>query len=189
MNTRIMTALIVLFALLLSTRVIHAQTYGGTATTTINVLHPLNGTIIDQRTFSNTVLVFIDNSVPGETNPKNLVVAPSINEVGLEGQLSLSSAIRFDGFLAQYWTLQITGSTITGTLVEDHREEALAANLLNSLDLNLLPAGLRFVTSLAVAEGTALSGTLTNGQISLTVQGNTVDTFHPFTTTISAFRQ
>jgi hypothetical protein len=186
-----------------------AQTvYQGETVVAVQVLDPLSGRAISQDRFRHAVQVVVDRRLAGggqrESNPFNL----AINPVGVptqEGQFSIFSAIPFYDprnvrdqrdlldprridFLIQYWQFQKDGARISGSLVDSHRQEALAVNLLNAVDLNLLPVGLRFATPLAMVEGTTLQGTIDGTQVDLRLSGNTVDSFHPFEARIVATR-
>ena len=62
-----------------------------------------------------------------------------------------------------YWNLTLNGAALTGTLAQDHREEAAAFNLL-AAHVELAPCFPQFgtfVNQLAIAEGATLTGTIT----------------------------
>ena len=186
----------VILVLSLGKALAQERIYQGTATTTIAVLHPLSGAVIEQQTFTKAIQVIVGLPARGESNRINLVIVPTPSEPTVfneEGQFSLYSAVEFIGrgqsFLAQYWDLNLTGSTLTGVLTNTHVAEALALNLINSVDLNLLFAGLRSVTSLPMErQVTMLNGTLTERQAQLQLEGHTTDLAHAFVSTISAVR-
>ena len=184
------------------------QVYQGQAVIAVQVLHPLSGQAVSQDRFEHPVQVVVAAPLAGggrqESNPFNLAINP-LGPPTQEGQFGIFSAIPFYDprdvrdprdladprridFLIQYWQLQQNGAGISGQLVDSHTQEALAVNLLNSVDLNLLPVGMRFVTTLAMVEGTTLQGTLDANQVRLRLSGNTVDSFHPFEAEIVATR-
>jgi subtilisin len=174
-------------------------TFQGTITTTIAALHPGTGGILDLQTFSKNVDVFVGQPAAAgglvEANPVNLVIFPSASSnLGEEGQMAIFSAFPFafnDGsqLLVQYWTLALEGNHIAGSLMDNHVREALALNLINSLDLNLALVGIRSVTTLALdVQITTLTGTIDANQVRLTIQGATTDRAHWFFSEIVANR-
>jgi RTX calcium-binding nonapeptide repeat (4 copies) len=128
-----------------------------------------------------------------DPNPINLILG-QLDLLGniAPGSINLASAARLrftpiNSRILHYWNLGINGTTITGTLVDDHAGEAAGFNLLGALT-NIGLGGCNFPTQLAIAEGTTLTGTATPQTIQLTIQGNTSDTLHPFTAQITANR-
>ena len=108
------------------------------------------------------------------------------------GSINLSSAARFrftsiNSAILPYWTLALNGTALTGTLTQDHAEEAAAFNLL-AANIFLGGLGCSFPSQLAIAEGATLTGTATPQAIQLRIQGNANDTFHPFVAEITANR-
>jgi hypothetical protein len=196
----------VIGCIVLATTVAHAQTepadvYQGVATTTVAVLDPLSGQPVKQDTFQHNVQVLVGQPVSAngqpENNPFNLIIGPPPGESQLqEGQFGIFSALSATvpleagpaPFLFRYWELQAAGGQVSGTLVQDHVEEAAALNLLNSIDLNLLLVNIPFVMSLAMVEGTTLQGTIDGTQAVLRIEGNTTDLAHPFVAEVAATR-
>jgi hypothetical protein len=111
------------------------------------------------------------------------------------GSVNMTSAARFRfspirSQILQYWRLALNGTALTGTLVEDQREEGAAFNLL-AAHVELLacqPQFGTFVNQLPIAEGSTLTGTITAQAIQLRIVGNTLDTFHPFVAEFTAAR-
>ena len=120
----------------------------------------------------------------GQTNVLGSIVPGSV-------YISSASRLRFtpiNSSILQYWNLALNGTALTGTLVNSHSGEAAALNLL-AVNTNFgVVLGCTLPNQLAIAVGTALAGTITPQAISLTIQGNTEDTFHPFTAQITANR-
>jgi hypothetical protein len=190
----------------LATTIAHAQpaqveVYQGIATTTVAVLDPLSGQPRKQDTFQHNVQVLVGPPASAggqdENNLFNLIVAPPPGESQVaEGQFGIVSALPATvpleagpaPFLFRYWELQAAGGRVTGTLVQDHAEEAAALNLLNSVDINLLLVNIPIVMPLAMVEGTRLQGTIDGTQALLRIEGNTVDLAHPFVADIAATR-
>lgn len=131
-----------------------------------------------------------------ERNPFNLVLGQTtVAGTTAPGSVSAVSAARFRfsamrSLTLQYWNLALNGSAVTGTLVEDHREEGAAVNLLAAWQ-ELVPCQPQlgsYVNQLAIAEGATLSGTVTPQQAQLRISGRTIDTFHSFAAEITATR-
>jgi hypothetical protein len=90
----------------------------------------------------------------------------------------------------QYFSLALAGPSVTGTLLEDHREEAAAGNLL-AHQVQLVPCRpeLGFYNNQsAIAEGATIRGTITDQTVQLHIEGNIVDTTRPFAADITANR-
>lgn len=128
-----------------------------------------------------------------DPNPISLILGQT-NVAGTiaPGSISLSSSARLrftpiNSAILHYWDLALSGTTLTGRLVHDHAEEAAAFNLLGA-NIFLGGLGCSFPSQLAIAEGATLTGTATPQTIQLQIQGNTNDTFHPFTAQITANR-
>lgn len=128
-----------------------------------------------------------------DPNPINLILGQTdVLGTIAPGSISLSSSARLrftpiNSRILHYWNLALNGTALTGTLVDDHAEEAAAFNLL-SANIFLGFGTCNFPSQLAIAEGAALTGTATPQTIQLQIQGNTNDTFHPFTAQITANR-
>jgi hypothetical protein len=129
----------------------------------------------------------------GDPNPINLVLGQTnVGGTIAPGSINLSSAARFrftsiNSAILPYWTLALNGAALTGTLTQDHAEEAAAFNLL-AANIFLGGLGCSFPSQLAIAEGATLTGTATPQTIQLRIQGNANDTFHPFVAEITANR-
>ena len=128
-----------------------------------------------------------------DPNPINLILGQTdLLGTIAPGSISLSSSARLrftsiNSSILHYWDLALNGTSIAGRLVNDHAEEAAAFNLL-AANIFLGGLGCSFPSQLAIAEGATLTGTATPQTIQLTIQGNTNDTFHPFTAQITANR-
>ncbi|MEV7283669.1 hypothetical protein AB0O01_03705 [Streptomyces sp. NPDC093252] len=125
-----------------------------------------------------------------EDNPFTLVMA--VGQPDDAGAVSLwSSAVsavsgqdlagnpRDPDLLLTYWDMEWDDGEVTGRLIDDHTDQAVALNLLNwpaqtvpcRDDLGQLPLGFPH----ALGEGTTLGGDLDTDSASLTVQGGTGD--------------
>jgi hypothetical protein len=91
-----------------------------------------------------------------------------------------------NSLILQYWNLSLNGTALTGRLADDHTGEAAAFSLLGVRFFDGVTCTLP--TQLAIAEGTTLTGTVTQQSITLRIVGNTNDTFHAFTAEITATR-
>lgn len=110
------------------------------------------------------------------------------------GAIQLDTAQRFGAtsppLVLQYFALAFDGTAFSGTLVEDHREESAAANLLShAVELVACRPSLGvFNNQSAIAEGARISGTITDQAVRLHVEGNTTETTRPFVADIAAVR-
>lgn len=184
-----------------------SATYTGTLTTTVRYL-TVCGTFLGDDTTQLAVQVIaqpplqptplspdLPAAVGREQNPIHLNVGQTTVNGNLErGSISLASALRFGGtspgLILQYWNLQYDGQNLTGTLAQDHREEAAAINLLSS-PTELVPCQSQFgfiPNMLAIAEGATIEGTLTGNAAQLRIRGVTVDGTRPFVADIAANR-
>jgi len=134
-------------------------------------------------------------AVGNENNPINLVVGQTTVGDNLAlGSIFLSSAFRYGAtspaVILQYWNLALRGTSLTGTLGQDHREEAAAANLLSANKKLGCFGGASFVfpNQYDISEGTTLTGTLTRNAVNLQITGNTFDGSRPFVSNITASR-
>lgn len=117
-----------------------------------------------------------------EANPFSLTIAPLSEDSTKDGAMELYSAIPYNidaGFLAQYWRLQLTGKSLTGTLINPFTSEGLSANLLNSR--REVSVGLWRSWVYDIGRGTRLFGTVSRDAIRLRITGNTTDASRPFT--------
>ena len=133
--------------------------------------------------------------VGADPNPVNIVLGQTTAAGSIApGAVLVSSAVRFratsPGLILRYWSLALAGTALTGTLVEDNREQAAAANLLSATaDLvPCMPQFGSFPNQEPIAEGATLTGTLTATEVRLRITGNTVNTLRPFTAEIVAVR-
>jgi hypothetical protein len=193
--------------------VVPSRTYTGTMAVTEHILSycSLSNTPVDTGTRQTTMpaivttgppkvpqaaspFLFLPPPVGLETNPINLLVTEPDAYLNAEGALFLGSAETFAGtspsLILQYWDLRLSGTALTGTLTQDHKEEAAALNLL-STELELVPCRpslgeIGFV--LPVAEGATLTGTLTEHQATLHVEGHTYDGSRTFVADVTASR-
>jgi hypothetical protein len=97
------------------------------------------------------------------------------------GSVFLNSVLRFGAtsppLILKYWDLAVDGARITGTLVDDQRGQAAAANLL-AAQSELVPCRPNlgvFPNQYGIARGATLAGTLTPTSADLTVRGQTID--------------
>ena len=135
------------------------------------------------------------NAGQREDNPFHFSVSPyPLSATGEEGHFSLLSAgINLQGsltgeLLIQYWQLSRTGNSISGTLTNPQNSLAASANLINLP--HHIPGGAGFTIPMpfAISQGTAFSGTLTDQEIQIQVEGNVIDGVHPFRSAIVAKR-
>lgn len=183
-----------------------AGDFSGTLSTTVRYLSVCTGQAIADQTSQIASKITISPAlqpnpadlpadVP-ERNPFNLVLGQTtVAGTTATGSLSVVSAARFRfsairSLVLQYWNLALNGTALTGTLVQDHREEGAAFNLLAAWQ-EVVPCQPQFgsyVNQLAIAEGATLTGTVTPQQIQLRISGATIDTFHRFAAEITATR-
>ncbi|MBI5106673.1 MAG: hypothetical protein HZB46_17110 [Solirubrobacterales bacterium] len=128
-----------------------------------------------------------------ETNPFNLVLDRGTGTgTGGHDGVELLSAMRITntGGVLQYWDLRLDGTSLSGELVDEHRAEASAANLLYS-PKDLIECQLQFGMlpfAWAIKKGTTLAGTVTETSAQVTITGNVVGDIRPFTATLTATR-
>jgi Ni/Co efflux regulator RcnB len=134
-------------------------------------------------------------AVGTENNPIHLFVGePTVSEQTVAGSISLASAERFNGtspnVILQYWQLALSGSALSGTLVQDHREESAAYNLLAAPEelVGCQPQYGFYPNQYAIAEGSKLSGTITDSAVQLQISGNVVQGTRPFAASLTANR-
>jgi hypothetical protein len=180
--------------------------FTGTLTTTVRYLSVCTGQVLGDQTTQIPSKITISpalqpnpNDLPADTperNPINLLLGQT-NVAGTiaPGSINLASAARFRfsairSLTLQYWNLAITGNAITGTLVQDHREEGAAFNLLAAHQelLACQPSFGTYVNQLPIAEGATLTGSITAQQVQLRIVGRSFDTFRQFTAEIAAAR-
>ena len=133
--------------------------------------------------------------VGADDNPLNLKLHQSTTAAGIApGAISLGSALLFNStspsVILRYWGLGFDGTSLTGTLVEDHREEAAAFNLLAISD-ELVPCRpeLGIIPNVVpLREGTRLSGTVTATEVRLRIEGNVLRGDRAFVAEIVAAR-
>jgi Ca2+-binding RTX toxin-like protein len=183
-----------------------AGDFSGTLTTTVRYLSVCTGQVLgDQTTEIPSRISIRPALVPNpadlpadvaEANPLNLVLGQTTAAgASAPGSINVASAARFRfsairSLTLQYWNLALAGTALTGTLVQDHREEGAAFNLLAAHQelVACQPQFGSYVNQLAIAEGATLTGTVTPQQVQLRVSGSTVDTFHQFVAEITAAR-
>ncbi len=169
----------------------------GTAVTTIQSIDPLTGLPLQPQTFQvNNVEAFFDDPLMAggvsEGNPFNLLItsAPQGGGLPAPGGVSFWSAGSFNTstgpFLAQYWdiTLNEEQTQFQGILREDFVEGAIA---FNTLDLpTVIAPGIPPISFPKVmAEGTQISGSISQNTLQATIVGNTIDQFTSFVVEIS----
>lgn len=124
-----------------------------------------------------------------EQNPFSLVIqsTPMVNNYG---EASIWSSLPAEGVLFQYWSYgaEQDGNgniNFAGQLTNNHTQEALALNLI-TVPTEIAP-NLWMPYTHAMANGTQMQGTVSaNGQIHIVIQGNTTDSYRPFTLEIVA---
>ncbi|HEV2813216.1 MAG TPA: hypothetical protein VGW10_08200 [Solirubrobacteraceae bacterium] len=173
--------------------------YDGTLTTAVRHFSPCGGTPVDTRTRMAATLVvgapvsdaplepYFPPAAGADGNPIRL----QLGQAGVQGNLAhgslfLRSAQRFGAtsppLVLKYWQLALAGAHLTGTLVDDHTEEAAGHNLLGA-DVELVACLPHFGVipwQHAIAEGARLGGTLTPARVDFVVQGATVDRARQF---------
>jgi len=170
--------------------------YAGNATTVIHYYDydPYTGQdyFVEEKQFSFNVLVFAKKPLQTgntvESNPFYLQINPNrTSSTSAEGDIDIISSMIFavsTGYgLLQYWDLAYNGNQISGMLTDNHTAEAAAGNLIWAMDDI---AGLKMLMPFPMANGTQLSGTLTATNISITISGQSKDTYRKFTCQINA---
>jgi hypothetical protein len=163
-------------------------TYEGSATTSIDVSDLFGNFVGTSKTKLDTRITIGDVARQGtdaETNPFNLVITTLGGQKRQEGAIELYSAAPFSirgGFVAQYWTLQLKGDRLTGTLTNSFTADDLSGNLFISRQQT--SSGTYQLATYDVAQGSQLSGTITDQEIRLRIDGNSTDFTRPFTTEI-----
>ncbi len=133
--------------------------------------------------------------VGADDNPLNLSVLQPTASAGLApGAISLGSALQFNATsppaIVRYWALGLNGGNLTGTLVEDHREEGAAFNLLAIRD-ELVPCRPELGSipnAVPLREGTRLFGSMTAASVHLRIEGNVLRGDRAFVAEIVATR-
>jgi hypothetical protein len=144
--------------------------YKGTSSVTIKYYeyNAVSGqdVFIEEKQYSFDVFVFVNPPLESdgttESNPFNLQISPD-REVSNdeEGHIDISS----------------------GTLQDNHTAEASAANLIWAWED---VAGIVMTMPFAIANGATLSGSVTSKSVSLSIAGQSVDTYRQFQCLISA---
>ena len=171
--------------------------YLGTAKTQAQSVDVFQRPIVQQ--YQRQVLITISAPLQAqvakqvENNPFHIRLEPSSAAAFQEeGQYSiLSAGISFQGslsseLLVQYWTLTRNGTAIGGSLVNPQNALAVSANLINLP--YALPGGIFTPFVYAMAQGTSFTGTMTDQEIRIQVQGNAIDGAHPFVSEVVAVR-
>jgi hypothetical protein len=170
--------------------------YKGTSSVTIKYYeyNAVSGqdVFIEEKQYSFDVFVFVNPPLESdgttESNPFNLQISPD-REVSNdeEGHIDISSALNIavtTGYaLLQYWDLTLNGEQVEGTLQDNHTAEASAANLIWAWED---VAGIVMTMPFAIANGATLSGSVTSKSVSLSIAGQSVDTYRQFQCLISA---
>jgi hypothetical protein len=167
--------------------------YAGTAIVGVDY-YDLCGTgatrrYIGTRRYQQAVAMIVTDRGVGDPNPYRFSLATTLQGTG-EGQFGLNSALTTAQYRLVYWSLsQAANGQLAGTLVNSHRQEAAAANLLFS-NTPLIPCrdlgGL--VNALAISENARLAGNLTTAAATLVITGATVDTLRVFRADVSVRR-
>ena len=133
--------------------------------------------------------------VGGDDNPLDLkLLQPTVSASNAPGAIALASALLFNAtspsLILEYWSLSLNGGTLSGTLINDHRAEAAAFNLLAITD-QLVPCRpelgtIPMVAPLAV--GTRLTATLSATTVTLHLEGNVLRGDRAFSADIVATR-
>jgi hypothetical protein len=179
-------AFIVIYATLLASPANAQIRYQGTATLTVELVN-LFGQPIGRQTYTTNVDMQVGPRDPRGTNPFEFVVQsnPLVNAAG---EVSLWSSLPAEGVLFQYWTYRYdpVSRTITGSLTDNHVAEAIALNLL-TIPVEIAPH-IWLPFTLAMANGTQMTGNGDVNQIQIEVVGNTTDQAHPFVLVVRANR-
>jgi hypothetical protein len=176
--------------------------YRGTATVHIQYCDiDMAGVITcsTRRTYRNSVWLYtgpvLKCESATETNPFHLSIASDQDTKNPhDGEFSiLSSAnplVGFDGgcALLQFWTYDLEGASLAGTLTDTHSAENLAWNL-TWTTRPIAPGADDMVLPSSMGKGTILRGTLTTQNAKLHIEGNTVDKLRPFSIDITARRK
>ena len=175
------------------------QEFMGTANVVIRYYdyNPYTGQdfFIEEKQYNYDVSVFINPPMKSggttESNPFSLQINP--NRTGMndeEGHVDIISsqifAVSTGYVLLQYWNYTLTGNQITGILQDNHTAEAAAGNLIWTWDDI---AGIVVTMPFAIANGAVLSGTVTANDVSITISGQSTDTYRKFSCQINAVPQ
>lgn len=153
------------------------QTYHGPATMQVR-LTDVYGQPAGTPTFTTQVEGIVAAPRGQETNPVSMFMqsTPLVNK---PGEWSFGSATMYSGATLQYWEYEITANgEFSGTLTNNHAQEAAAMNLL-TIPTEIAP-NLTMPMPLGFANGSRIRGTVSDSQISFRIEGNTIDQFHPF---------
>jgi len=148
-----------------------------------------NDVFIEEKTYQYDVEIFLREPLElessTETNPFNLSISPDRNkDDDEEGYVDIVSAIIVDDILVgkvflQYWEIDQNGNNLTGTLTDNH-----IANLLWAWE-EIYP-GTIITWPFPIENTASLSGTITSGNMQLTIEGQSTDTYRIFTMDINA---
>ncbi|MDX2214640.1 MAG: PPC domain-containing protein [Oculatellaceae cyanobacterium bins.114] len=167
-------------------------TYTGTATSTIEVSDIFGDYVGTTRTqIGTTVTIGRIKQAGGvnESNPFNLSITASPGSRNIEGAVELYSAVPYNiqgGFLAQYWTFQLNGNRLSGSLTNTYAAQSLNANFFNSR--REVSQNFWNYWSYDIAAGTRIGGTVTATEIRLRISGNSTDGSRPFITDVVVSR-
>ena len=175
---------------------IETRQYLGSATTQAQIVDRFGKTY--QRHYKKEILITISPPIEAEVvrtvenNPFNLDIGPSSPlRVNDEGQFNiLSASVHYSGSATQeefeqYWELQTNGTSISGELVSSANLDDLSANHINLVrDIG----GLFFPSRYIMSRGTFFTGTMTEEEISIRIEGNSTEGDHPFVSDIVANR-
>ena len=173
--------------------------YNGNATMVMQYYdyNPYTGQdyFIEEKQYNYNVSVFINPPMKSggtiESNPFNLQISPDRGGMNdEEGHVDIISSQTFavsTGYvLLQYWNYTLTGNQITGILQDNHTAEAAAGNLIWAWDDI---AGIVMIMPYAIANGAVMTGTVTANNVSLSISGQSTDTYRKFSCQINAVPQ
>jgi len=172
------------------------QEYQGTASMVIRYYdyNPSTGkdVFVEEKKYISKVLVFINPPLKtggmSESNPFNLQINPDRTvQQDEEGHFDIVSSqimTLYSGeLLLQYWNFTLVGGHFNGILQDNHIQEAATANLLwarNDM------AGISMTMPLPMANGTIMTGNVNANAVSITITGQSTDTYRKFVCQISA---
>ncbi|KTG07627.1 hypothetical protein AUR64_02925 [Haloprofundus marisrubri] len=180
------------------------QVFVGTQVTDIDTIDPLSGQSLGIQSFQQPATFIasapVSDGVSVETNPFNLVAGA--DDKGAPGAVDVWSAAVAEvpsdpsipnpnpgPLLLQYWNIQGNQqlTEFSGTLVNSHRDKAVAPNLINAPTV-IAPGIPPLPFPKAIAEGAVLQGITDGTAVTMFVQGTTVDGANPFISRIDATR-
>lgn len=175
------------------------QEYMGSASVVIRYFDydPYTGQdfFVEEKHYNYKAFVFINPPMKTggttESNPFSLQINPDRTVMNdEEGHVDIISSEIFTvstgNVLLQYWNFTLAGNQINGILQDNHTDEAAAGNLIWTWD-NI--AGIVMTVPFAIANGAVMTGTINDNDVSLTITGQSTDTYRKFSCQINAVPQ